>query len=119
MVARLHGAQAGVQARHIVGADGSQHASSASAANSSRWPGARDGTLWPVSRLSVAFKPSSQLHERHDAGDFDLRAQDKLAPSVRGGLGRHSGRRKTCASSTVTGPIERSMCASAHLPGID
>jgi len=26
-------------------------------------------------------QPSSQLHERHDAGDFDTRTQDKLAPS--------------------------------------
>ena len=25
--------------------------------------------------------PSSQLHERHDAGDFDTRTQDKLAPA--------------------------------------
>jgi GST-like protein len=27
-------------------------------------------------------KPSSQLHERHDASDFDTRTQDKLAPSA-------------------------------------
>jgi len=26
--------------------------------------------------------PASQLHERHDAGDFDTRTQDKLAPPV-------------------------------------
>ena len=26
-------------------------------------------------------EPSSQLHERHDAGDFDTRTQDKLAPA--------------------------------------
>ncbi len=26
-------------------------------------------------------QPSSQLHERHDAGDFDTRTQDKLAPA--------------------------------------
>ena len=26
-------------------------------------------------------EPSSQLHERHDAGDFETRTQDKLAPS--------------------------------------
>ena len=25
---------------------------------------------------------SSQLHERHDASDFDTRTQDKLAPAV-------------------------------------
>jgi GST-like protein len=25
-------------------------------------------------------EPSSQLHERHDASDFDLKTQDKLAP---------------------------------------
>jgi GST-like protein len=24
--------------------------------------------------------PASQLHERHDAGDFDTRTQDKRAP---------------------------------------
>ncbi len=27
-------------------------------------------------------QPSSQLHERHDAGDFDTATQDKLAPAV-------------------------------------
>jgi GST-like protein len=27
-------------------------------------------------------QPSSQLHERHDASDFDTRTQDKLAPSA-------------------------------------
>src|SRR5262245_22048994 len=27
-------------------------------------------------------EPSSQLHERHDAGDFDTKTQDKLAPST-------------------------------------
>ena len=26
-------------------------------------------------------QPSSQLHERHDASDFDLRTQDKLLPA--------------------------------------
>jgi len=26
-------------------------------------------------------QPSSQLHERHDASDFDTRTQDKLAPA--------------------------------------
>ena len=31
-----------------------------------------------VNRLSG--EPSSQLHERHDAGDFETRTQDKLAP---------------------------------------
>ena len=30
-----------------------------------------------VNRLSG--EPSSQLHERHDAGDFDAKTQDKLA----------------------------------------
>ena len=29
-------------------------------------------------------EPSSQLHERHDASDFDLRTQDKLAPASDG-----------------------------------
>jgi GST-like protein len=28
-------------------------------------------------------QPSSQLHERHDASDFDTRTQDKLAAPVR------------------------------------
>ena len=27
-------------------------------------------------------EPSSQLHERHDAGDFDTKTQDKLAPTA-------------------------------------
>jgi len=27
----------------------------------------------------TAGDPSSQLHERHDAGDFETRTQDKLA----------------------------------------
>ena len=27
-------------------------------------------------------EPSSQLHERHDSGDFDAKTQDKLAPTV-------------------------------------
>ncbi len=30
-------------------------------------------------------EPSSQLHERHDAADFDTRTQDKLAPDSAGG----------------------------------
>ena len=25
-------------------------------------------------------EPASQLHERHDAGDFDTKTQDKIAP---------------------------------------
>ena len=29
----------------------------------------------------VTGDPSEQLHERHDAGDFDLRTEDKLAPA--------------------------------------
>ena len=28
----------------------------------------------------VYGKPSSQLHERHDASDFDTKTQDKIAP---------------------------------------
>ena len=28
--------------------------------------------------------PEGQLHERHDAGDFDTRTQDKLAPAEDG-----------------------------------
>jgi GST-like protein len=27
-------------------------------------------------------EPASQLHERHDASDFELRTQDKLAPAA-------------------------------------
>jgi GST-like protein len=30
----------------------------------------------------VMGEPSSQLHERHDAGDFDTKTQDKVAPTV-------------------------------------
>jgi GST-like protein len=26
--------------------------------------------------------PANQLHERHDAGDFETRTQDKLAPAT-------------------------------------
>ena len=39
-------------------------------------PAARRGRM--VNR--VTGEPSSQLHERHDAADFDTRTQDKLAP---------------------------------------
>jgi len=39
-------------------------------------PAARSGRM--VNR--VTGDPASQLHERHDAGDFDTRTQDKLAP---------------------------------------
>ena len=53
-------------------------------ANVVRWtdaiakrPAARRGRM-----VNRAFgEPSSQLHERHDAGDFDTRTQDKLAAS--------------------------------------
>jgi GST-like protein len=27
-------------------------------------------------------EPSSQLHERHDASDFDTKTQDKIAPQA-------------------------------------
>ncbi len=40
-------------------------------------PAARRGRM--VNRTSG--QPSSQLHERHDAGDFDTKTHDKLAPS--------------------------------------
>jgi len=30
----------------------------------------------------ITGNPSSQLHERHDAGDFDTKTQDKLVPEV-------------------------------------
>jgi GST-like protein len=33
----------------------------------------------------ITGEPSSQLHERHDASDFETRTQDKLAPSDGGG----------------------------------
>ena len=33
-----------------------------------------------VNRLSG--EPSSQLHERHDAGDFETKTQDKLAAAA-------------------------------------
>ena len=41
-------------------------------------PAARRGRM--VNRTSG--QPSSQLHERHDASDFDTRTQDKLAPET-------------------------------------
>jgi GST-like protein len=41
-----------------------------------RRPAAQRGRM--VNRVQGA--PSSQLHERHDASDFDTRTQDKLAP---------------------------------------
>ena len=54
-------------------------------ANVLRWtdeiaerPGAQRGRM--VNR--TFGEPSSQLHERHDAGDFDTRTADKLAPST-------------------------------------
>ena len=40
-------------------------------------PAVRRGRM--VNRVSG--EPSSQLHERHDAGDFDTKTQDKLAPA--------------------------------------
>ena len=39
-------------------------------------PAAQRGRM--VNRISG--EPASQLHERHDAGDFDTKTQDKLAP---------------------------------------
>jgi len=41
-------------------------------------PAVRRGRM--VNRLQGA--PASQLHERHDAGDFDTKTQDKLAPKA-------------------------------------
>ncbi len=41
-------------------------------------PAARRGRM--VNRVSG--DPASQLHERHDAGDFDTKTQDKLAPAA-------------------------------------
>ena len=41
-------------------------------------PAVRRGRM--VNRLSG--EPSSQLHERHDAGDFETKTQDKLAPKA-------------------------------------
>jgi GST-like protein len=43
-------------------------------------PAARRGRM--VNRM--AGDPASQLHERHDASDFELRTQDKVAPPSRG-----------------------------------
>jgi GST-like protein len=40
-------------------------------------PAVRRGRM--VNRTSG--EPSSQLHERHDAGDFETKTQDKLAPA--------------------------------------
>jgi GST-like protein len=54
-------------------------------ANVQRWadaigqrPAARRGRM--VNRVNG--EPSGQLHERHDAGDFDTMTQDKLTPSA-------------------------------------
>jgi GST-like protein len=33
----------------------------------------------------VRGEPSSQLHERHDASDFETNTQDKLAPEAANG----------------------------------
>jgi len=41
-------------------------------------PAARRGRM--VNRVSG--DPASQLHERHDASDFDTKTQDKLAPAT-------------------------------------
>ena len=41
-------------------------------------PAARRGRM--VNRLTG--DPASQLHERHDAGDFDTKTQDKIAPGA-------------------------------------
>ncbi len=41
-------------------------------------PAARRGRM--VNRVNG--DPASQLHERHDAGDFDTKTQDKLAPAA-------------------------------------
>jgi len=41
-------------------------------------PGVKRGRM--VNRVSG--DPASQLHERHDASDFDLRTQDKLNPQT-------------------------------------
>ncbi len=40
-------------------------------------PGAKRGRM--VNRTTG--QPSSQLHERHDAGDFDTKTQDKIGPA--------------------------------------
>jgi GST-like protein len=29
----------------------------------------------------ITGEPAGQLHERHEAGDFDTKTQDKLAPA--------------------------------------
>ena len=50
--------------------------------NVQRWAdavGARPAVLRGRMVNRVTGEPSSQLHERHDAGDFDTRTQDKLA----------------------------------------
>ena len=41
-------------------------------------PAAKRGRM--VNR--VGGEPADQLHERHDAGDFDTKTQDKLAPAT-------------------------------------
>jgi hypothetical protein len=36
---------------------------------------------WRIDKGEVGFPKVLLLHERHDAGDFDTRTQDKLAAS--------------------------------------
>ena len=61
---------------------GSEFLSAREYKNVNRWadqiyarPAVKRGRM--VNRTSG--EPSSQLHERHDAGDFDTKTQDKLA----------------------------------------
>ncbi|MFN6954772.1 MAG: glutathione-dependent disulfide-bond oxidoreductase [Acetobacteraceae bacterium] len=65
--------------------DGAEFLDAASYRNVRRWtdliharPAVQRGRM--VNRISG--EPSSQLHERHDASDFDTRTQDKLAPGA-------------------------------------
>ena len=52
-------------------------------ANVQRWTdaiGARPAVQRGRMVNRVSGEPFHQLHERHDAGDFDTKTQDKLAP---------------------------------------
>ena len=83
-------------------------------------------------------QPASQLHERHDAGDFETRTQDKLAatrhdhplrlrhraepaprphPARREGHRPRDGRRSTCARGEQLGDAYRAGQPAMHRAG--
>ena len=74
-------------------------------------PAVRRGRM--VNRLSG--EPSGQLHERHDASDFDTKTQDKLAADEqryprRGGAELNRRRGATPAAAPASGRSARCVC---------